>query len=624
MFSLEELHYFFSTIMKITQVYEGRLNSFSVDDKGENLFFHFGAPNRLEKKEEAAAEWALEVKDKIRKSYPRVDIRIGMTEGQVFWGIVGGSGRFHYTVVGDSVNVAARLMQSARKGQICVDHQFQQKLATSFRFAGPTWKTFRGKGASIGVYRLLDRANTRAITQAHQLIGRTSEFQQVVEHLRLAQSGSPRFIVVEGEAGVGKSFLAEHVLAFAQENGWRTASGKSEITRRSHSYVPWLAVFQELGVGKPRTLAELQKMLKSSEAGPASLDESAQKSLLHHQLCLMLLEATNYAPTLIFLDDLHFFDSLSAELLSSLLNHWKNQPLLVLAATRPEWDKAAFVERSDCHLIQLSELSRDSVVQLAALVLGGPVRKPMIDFLVKQSRGNPFFSRHLLEYLKQNDLLVRIAGEWTISRNAAENHSLSGEELIVSQIERLALNERIHLRAAACMGPTFSLAVLKQALGKHFQPGSLRALRERGYFAESEEGWLSFPHALVQEALYHSLSTKLRRQTHRRIGHVMESLLTKQDSIYYANLANHFRLAGVKPKAIHYSIAAADQLFAALSFPEARNYFQTAYELLQRRKDSRKWEVGLKLAKTMMHTGNTIEALRLARKLRRQSRRIKL
>src|SRR5207253_677316 len=100
-----------------------------------------------------------------------------------------------------------------------------------------------------------------------------------------------------------------------------------------------------------------------------------------------------------------------------------------------------------------------------------------------------------------------------------------------------------------------------------------------------------------------------------------EKTLGKTKSQYFPNLANHFRLAGIRKKAIAYSIAAGDQLLSSLSFWEARTYFQHAYQLLKHSSDARKWVVGLKLADTLMLVGELNESLSIAASLRIRSRK---
>lgn len=605
-FALDELQQFFIMVNETAQNYGGRFNAFTTGDKGQVFYLLFGAPNRLERKEEAANQWALEVLDCVRRDFPKINIRIGMTEGPVFAGIVGGSGRFHYTVVGDPVNLAARLMTVAPQNQICVSEDLKKKSETSFDFVSSGYQRLKGKTQPIQIYRLDKRRTTIHSHKGLELVGRKIEIEEILQKMEAAQKGMPQMIVVEGEAGIGKSCLADRIVTISSANGWRILSGASEITRQNHAYAPWASVF--------KSLISDSKMVSLQQT--SAYDEKTQKTILHHRLSVALLEAVGDKPVLLVFENLHWFDSLSLELLAALLNHLKQHRFLLLAIARPEWQKEEFVGRENCHLIHLSELSRSMISEMAKTVLGSSVKDALLNFLYQSARGNPFFTLQLLEYLNTNDALIRIGGEWTVRRGVELSQSLSGEELIISQIERCTWIEKDHLRTASCMGPTYSLPVLQKTLGKNFRKEALQSLFQKGYLQQGEESWDAFSQSLIQEAVYHSLPKGIRKGIHRRIGKAMESIFQNDLKQYYPNLANHFRLAELRAEAIHYSIEAADSLYKALSFPESRFYFQSAFDLLNKSSDARKWDIGLKLVKNLIHTGKLAEGLQLARKLR--------
>lgn len=613
-FLLHEFHQFFSLVAETAAKYGGRFNTATMGDKGQIFYLLFGAPNRLEKKEEAANQWSLEIRERIRRDFPQTTIRIGMSEGRVFSGIVGGSGRFYYTVVGDPVNLAARLMTVAAENQICVSEELKTKSETIFVFTSCGSKRLKGKTQLIPVYGLEKQQSSSLEKKGQHFVGRTGEVVEILGRMESARNGTPQMVVIEGEAGIGKSYLAKHALNLCAQEGWMILSGTSEFTKQKHAYAPWNNVFQTLFPG--RNVESFQEVF--------AYDAKTQKTILHHRLCITLLEAVVDKRVVLFLDDLHWFDSLSLELLAALLNHLKDHQFFVIAASRPEWQKAEFISRANCHFISLSEMSQSITEEMANSFLGSPVKEYLLDFLYRSARGNPFFTSQLLEYLRVTGALLRIGGEWTISKETEMTQSLSGEELIIAQMERLTWIERIHLRAAACMGPTFYVPILRKALGKQFRKATLESLLAHGYFRETEESWATFSQSLIQEAVYQSIPMGIRKGLHRRIGRSMESAFRDDLKKYYPNLANHFRLAGLRSKAIAYSIEAADQLYKSLSFPESRFYFQVALDLLRKSSDARRWDVGLKLVKNLIHTGHLIEGLQLIRKLRAALKRTQL
>ena len=644
LFSLDTFHEFFTSVVEAAHRHNGRLDGVVMGDKGATFYLLFGAPKQIEKKEKEACEWALEVREFMNAKFPESRIKIGIASGRVFSGIVGGSGRFDYTLVGDTVNLSARLMQTAGENQICVSREIQEKSkdAFSFSFLGET--RVKGKSQIVPIYSLEQRIfSFQNVAHRGDFVGRISEIEQILNHLKTTKEGNPRFVIVEGEAGVGKSFLSDYVCSLARNDNWQVIFTRSEITRRTHPYFPWLNIFRTLLFdGRIPDLDEIRTVLEEFEKGwgqflpwhaaffqvrcdegLSSYDENTKKVLLQHQLSCILLKKTQERPTLIFLDDLHWFDSLSLEMLSALLNHFEAQPVLLLGATRPEWRKEEFAKRPNCFSITLAEMDSSRIKELAEKFLGGSVKESLVDFLFAQTKGNPFFTYQLLDYLQKKGFLVHFLGTWTIQREKTSGINFSGEEIIIAQTKRLSALEMIHLRSAACMGPTFSLLVLKDSLGSTYRMSVVESLCSLGYFLRTENDWATFPHALVQEALYFSIPQRIRKSLHRKIAKSMEALFSGQEK-YYPNLANHFLLAQVRRKAIDYSLNSANQLFSSLSFFEAAHYFEKAYELLKFSSDPRKWEAGLKLAEVLVHTGNLKDSLKLSMQIRARSRRLRL
>lgn len=642
-FDLQRLHEFFSLAMRITHQYGGRLNRISMGDKGSTMLILFGAPRQIEKKEELACRWALDLREQAKTAFPELGFKFGMTSGRVFSGIVGGSNRYEYTVMGDVVNLAARLMQGATRKQICVDQELFEKTNGNFAFADLGPRQVKGKAKSVQVYALKEKKEMRFAASKEDFIGRTAEIREILEHLEAAKAGNSGMVLIEGVAGVGKSFLAGQILSQASKNGWSLLMGKGGTGSRN--YAPWIYVMTALlfGAKKPSP-ADLRNVLRETEESfveflpwhleyfglqvvdcgisesdvrklKSQYDEDTKKNLFHHQICVILLKRVGKSPTLLHMDDLHWFDSLSKDLLLALLNHLKDQPLLVLTTTRPEWNKEEFINRSLCHTIALQPLEASDAREMAERFLGGPVKDPLVDFLHQHTKGNPFFTRQLLEYLKQNDLVFARLGEWSITRGAAIKKALSGEDVIVTQAERLTFPEKVHLRTAACVGPSFALEVLKSVLASKFSITAFQSLCSQGYFLEAGDNQYAFPHDLVRETIYRSIPQRLRKDKHKRIGMAMEKLFDGSVDQHHATLANHFVLGGLRGKAISYSISAGEGFYRSAAFPEAVAHFSHAHRFLERSRDPRKWDVSLALCRCFSKIGQLKEGLVFARKL---------
>lgn len=222
-FDLALFDAFFRTLMEVTHRHGGRLNRISMGDKGSTAFLLFGAPNPLEKKELLGSQWALDLAAALRARFPRLTAGVGMNTGRVFTGIVGGAGRWEYTVMGDAVNFAARLMQGAEAGQAWVSGPFALRAREVYGFDDLGKRKFKGKAEPLAVFALKERRRAGwTAGGTEQFVGREKETEALLRLLDAAFKGVPGMAVIEGEPGVGKSFLSSRILREAHQKGWRT------------------------------------------------------------------------------------------------------------------------------------------------------------------------------------------------------------------------------------------------------------------------------------------------------------------------------------------------------------------------------------------------------------------
>jgi len=640
-FKLEEFHEFFSTIMRITHNYSGRLNRISMGDKGSTFFILFGSPRSLEKKEELASVWSLELKNEIKIRFPYVSLRIGMNTGRLFSGLVGGSQRFDYTVMGDAVNLSARVMQGTEAFQIHVTDAFHARCSNAIHFKPMGPKKFKGKKKAINIFEVADKkVKERTRNSDATLIGRASQLKKITTILKNCIRGSPTFTVIQGPAGMGKSYLAHYILEHRCKDFF-IVRGQGDITRKNHLYAPWKECLIHLFFnGQKPTLEMLEDFLSSSldsykdyltwyaeffevfySSGAKSYDEKTRKKLFHHQLCNLILQHCTESPLLIFLEDLHWFDSLTIELLQSLIDHINDQKISIMAVTRPGWQDTNLKEYAILRIIEIDEFSRDSVTALAEQYFSGPVTNDLVDSMIQHSGGNPFYSIKFLEYLETNSMVHTYLGKWTMIKGTKISKTLRGDDIIITQVESLPLNEQIHLRFTACEGSTFSFRVLNKAMGSHFSLDTWESLSTKGYFQHVSDDIYTYNHALVQSIIYQTIPQKLRKRIHRKIGNSIEITHEHERHKWFPNLANHFFLASHRNKALHYSIAAGDQLFKELSYIEAVNFLKRAFGMLKYTSDNQKWRICYDLAESLFVLKNNEDAIELIQKISNAAKR---
>jgi class 3 adenylate cyclase/tetratricopeptide (TPR) repeat protein len=639
-FDLHRLDRFFRAVDDGATAHGGRLNRLSMGDKGSTILLFFGAPNPLERKEERASQWALELFERIGDEFPGISARVGMTSGRLFSGIVGGNGRSDYTAMGDVVNLAARLMQGAEEGQILTDEPFAQRAEKSFELQTLGRRRFKGKAEPLPVHALRGRRDrVRLSAAARFLVGRERLLAELEGRIEEAAKGAPVAQLLVGKAGSGKSALAEEVAARGGARGFGIGRGEGDLVLRHEPHRPWRELLEGLFFGGSAPTLELLGALLAGRGleGEGNLalhadfwglarggsrpttDEYSRQRLLHRQIAKLLLDGGTDPPRLLLLENLQWWDSLSIELLRTILDHLEGHGVLLLATARPEWDRKVLGERPFLHVAEIANLDREGTALLAQHLFGGEASRSLIDLLFDRTGGSPLLTQELVRHLLRRKLVFERFGEWSATREAAADSSGAGEEILLAEIERLGLREKALLRLAACLGRSFPEGLLLRVSGRGGRSASLSGIEQAGLLRRSAGGRLEFTGALSQEVLHASLPGRLRRRLHGRIARVLETAPSPEVST--AEIAAHLLQSGRARPAADAAIRAGRELAARLAFPEAATFLGAAFELLRRRRDDRKGAVGLELADCLLRGGKLLESRKAAADVRAIARR---
>jgi predicted ATPase len=431
------------------------------------------------------------------------------------------------------------------------------------------------------------------------LIGREAELARLGGWLDEAWQGRGRFVLVEGEAGVGKSRLVAEFAGQARLRGGRRLSGAC-YEREALPYSPIVAPLQEalseLTGGEAETLVagleqELARLMPQLDwpavAMPPELDPGQARLRLFDAVTQLVTRLAARRPLLLVLNDLHWADAATLELLHYLVrNTAQDVALLVVGTSRRE-------ERGDDHPLTLflQGLRREkllSTVELGRLTPGGTrallagllaLDDPpaeLAERIYRESEGNPFFVEEVLKGLVEEGVLVQQNGRWALGR-AAE---FSGTRLIpasVADVIRRRLGQvggagRPVLDCAAVLGRDFAFDVLRLAYGGD-EDALLDALDDllRARLIEEARGAREdryrFVHAKIQEVLYEDLSAPRRRKLHRAAGAALERLYAARLDTpeVVGALAQHYAAGGDVPRALAYGLRAGDlarQVFA--------------------------------------------------------------
>ena len=520
----------------------------------------------------------------------RLALRGGVTSGRVFAGDYGPTYRRNYSVAGDCVNLAARLMATAEHGQLLVTASLYDRVAG--RFGGHPVPPFHVKGKrepidAVAIERvLLDRARSEPVTAP--LVGRAHELAillELVEHIR---AGHGRAVDLVGPGGIGKTRLIEELRTVS---GCTTLWVDGDVYGDTTPYKPirdFVRRQLELESDAPREeVADSFEALVRDQAPRmlpwlpliglaidadfpitpevADLDFGVRKERLEWAISELLGDLID-EPSLMVFNDAHLLDDATVDLLRRLTADAPRRPWLVIASYRPD-DRAVVAEGAT--LVELEPLDTSATNELlAALTDATPLPSHQLAALATRAGGNPLYLREL------------VAG--ALDGDPDLPDSLEG--VMAARIDRLAPARRRMLRAAAVLGMVVDLRLLADVLeaddGDATEAEALRELRE--LVADVDADRVQFRHHLVREAAYEGLSYRRRAQLHALTAQALEQQPGLDRDGQADLLSVHCFFGARYQDAWRYSVLAADRARAQYANAEAADGYDRALEAARR------------------------------------------
>jgi predicted ATPase/class 3 adenylate cyclase len=614
-------------LQEILEHFEGSLNKLSIDDKGNAIVAAFGLPPYAHEDDAARAVLAaLEMQRLIAHSQsPSRSPAIGIATGRVFCGIVGGALRREYTLIGQSVNLAARLMQASQADSaaaILCDEATYQAASERVHFARLPDLAVKGRAGTLAVYQPIAAQQTLRKARsaaARQLVGRAAEQAALDRALKDVAAGQGRVCIIEGEAGLGKSRLVEAVQQRAAAMGLATRSGAADAVEQSTPYHVWRPVFQELlGLEALPTAAarqeRVERALGAERAGAAPLlnslllldlpDNELTRPMTDQlraentrSMLLALLAAAAAQPLVVILEDTHWMDSASWAL---ALEVGRRIPaILLIIASRPMGELAPAVVGELAALpgsiqLRLGPLPADDIQALVCQRLGVATIPAEVEALIRRkAEGNPFFSEELAYALRDSGIVQIADGECRLAPTINLDHIAlpdTVQGVVASRIDKLPPAQQLALKVASVVGRVFALRVLGAVYPVEVDKPHLAAyldMLQRLDITPRDLSALelqySFKHAITHEVAYSFLLFAQRRELHRAIAEWYEQSAGDLTP-FYPLLAHHWSRAAegaqddeqARAKAAGYLSRAGEQALRASAFGEARSFFEQA------------------------------------------------
>ena len=427
------------------------------------------------------------------------------------------------------------------------------------------------------------------------LVGRHRELELLTGALASAGRGEGSLLIVSGEAGIGKSRLLRALREHADDLGCRVAVGACLEQLQTLAYAPVAEVVRSLlAEGPTEALTEteerwLHRLLP--ELGPSSgadLSVSMEERYgVARSVCTFLERQARAGapldrPLLVLLEDLHWADAATVELLPLLARTLNDVPALVVAtyridevADRPDvvHTIAELRRQRLCEEITLGALGRDQVRMMLEEILGPdrPV-EGLLDRLIARTEGNPLFVEEILSTLSEGDRDATV-DEVDVPPTI--------QEAILRRADRVPSRARDALRVAAVIGERFELAPVARVLGLSEAEGleALRALVRQHLIVEEPSGRLAFRHALTRDSVYEPLLGEERRRLHREVAQALQEIHADALDERAAEIATHFAAAEQAPEARRFAEMAAARASALGAPADARGHLRRAFEL---------------------------------------------
>jgi TOMM system kinase/cyclase fusion protein len=566
---------------------------------GDGLLVYFGYPLAHEDDAQRAVRAGLGIVEAMGQLNTHLTqtrgihlaVRLGIHTGLVVIGDVGGGARQEHLALGETPNLAARLQGIAAPNTLVISAVTFQLLGGFFACQSLGTPLLRGFTQPLEVYQVLyeqmarSRLEAAGSTGLTPLVGREQEVGLLRERWAQVKDGHGQVVLLSGDAGIGKSrlvqVLKEHIASEPQ--AWLTPCQCSPYHQNTAWY-PWIDLLERVTLRFEREESPQQKLSKlegllvqyglplaeavpllatllslplPADYTPLTLSPEQQKQQTLHTLLTMLLRIAAQQPVLFVMEDLHWVDPSTLELLSLLVDQDPTARILALLTFRPDFSPP-WTGRSHLTQVTLHRLSRQQVAaMIGRIVHGKMLPAEVVEQIVAKTDGIPLFVEELTKMVLESGLL----------QERDERYELTGplpplaipatlHDSLMARLDRLATVKSL-AQLGATLGREFSYTLL-QAVSLWDEETLRRGLHQ---LVEAEflyqqglppQATYLFKHALIQEAAYQSLLRSTRQQYHQRIAQVLEARFADLCTTQPELLAHHYTEAGLMAQAIPY------------------------------------------------------------------------
>ena len=593
---------------------------------GDGVLAYFGYPRAFEDAAERAVRAGLAVVDAIHAIDVRPDgaarmnlkVRVGIATGPVVVGdLIGQGASQERSVVGETPNLAARLQSLAGPGAVAVAPETRALVGTRFEFEDLGVHTVKGIMRPVQAWRAIasaatvNRFETRSTGSLTRLLGRESDIRAVLDSWRSARGGEGRVVLVSGEPGIGKSRIVQAFRARIDPEKHVTLRFQCSPYHGDTSLYPVIAQMKiaagfspgDDAVRQHEKLAKLLGRGRASDDGALALVASllslppvpgverphlsppAMKAQTIDALFDQLLSLTREYPVVMELEDAHWIDPSTLDLMSRVVERLASLPLLLLVTYRPHFDCPWIADprATSIHLDRLTPAESEAMV--LELCGGRPMPAEILEEIVAKTDGVPLFVEELTKHVLESGL-VAASGDRLEATGALSSIEIpsSLQDSLMARFDRLGPVKRL-AQVGAAIGREFSHDLIAATAGMDAPTldDALVELVDSELLFRREKARATtyqFKHALVQDVAYASLLKRNRRSMHLHIAEVYTEQFPEVAASQPEVLARHWSEGGRPREALLCRLTAGERASRLFSNEEAQSHFENGLSLL--------------------------------------------
>lgn len=569
--SLKRVNDFYIKVREKVEEYEGFLNKVDFGDKGSKFLITFGAPISHEDDPDRAVILSKEIEEISRKE--NLKVSIGINFGVIFSGIIGNEQRCEYTVMGDNVNLAARLMQFAKEGEIILSESIS-KQAKAFSFEKIKEVQVKGKKEPVSIFKISSRKDEK---KEEFFYGRKKELEEVLNSIKEGKN----LFLISGEAGIGKTSFFNKIAENLKNYKIYYFKGQ-EIFKE----IPYFSIkkqIKEIVEGENLNIFEILKEKELEEFAfvlydfldiehnfkRVEIEENTKKAVLQKEILILVNFLKN---KIICIDNFQWVDLESLKILKNLFENIEEKSNIFFIVGREI--QGQFLELENSKAINLKQLSEKEIYGFLCNFL--KIKEiPEKSFKnLTRIGGNPLFLKEAVLNLIEKKVIERDEKSGALIFDETKEFELPTiENLIISKLDKLPIEEQHTIKFLSVFGDTIPKGILGFLSGLNIKENVLKKLSEKKEFIFEEKEYLIFNQNIERKTIYESLDFAQRKEIHKKVADAYLKFLPEDYPERDSILSFHFIEAGAVEEGKNIIKRAGEKAYNSFAYSTSYNLF---------------------------------------------------